>query len=38
MLNRLANFLDDLNVKINILTFKINQLIKAIDEKCDKYK
>ena len=38
MLNRLANFLDDLNVKINILTFKINQLIKDIDEKCDKYK
>ena len=34
----IANFLDDLNVKINILTFKINQLIKVIDEKCDKYK
>ncbi len=38
MLNIIANFFDDLNIKINILTFKINQLTKVIEEKFSKYK
>lgn len=31
MLNSLANFLDDLVVKLDLLTFRINQRIKLID-------
>lgn len=36
MLNSLANFLDDLVVKLDLLTFRINQRIKLIEEKHNK--
>lgn len=30
MLNAIANFLDDLTIKLDLLTFKLNQKLKKI--------
>lgn len=38
MLNKIANFLDDLSIKLDILTFRINQKIKVLDKKHDREK
>lgn len=33
MLNSLINFLDDLIIKIDLMTFKLNQILKKMDDK-----